>query len=254
MSKSSAPQGEKLQKVLAREGLASRREAERWISEGRIKINQRIATLGDRVSEDDTLYLDDRKLYLKAVSEFERKVIAYHKKEGEICSRQDPEGRPTVFANLPYLKHGRWISIGRLDFNTTGLLLLTNDGELANKLMHPSSQIDREYLVRVMGEVDEEMIKRLKEGVALDDGTANFTDVVEDKRSDEGSINKWFCVCVMEGKNREVRRLWESQGVTVSRLKRVRFGPIFLPSRLKRGRYEYLTEKDVKTLVEAAGL
>lgn len=245
---------EKLQKVLARAGIASRREAERWIEQGRLKINGKLATIGDRVSSDDHVELDGRRLRLKEQEKFVRRVLAYHKMEGEICTRSDPEGRPTVFDKLPHIKGERWVAIGRLDFMTTGLLLFTNDGELANRLMHPSSNIDREYLVRVMGNVDEAMKARLKEGVMLEDGLARFTDVVEDKRSEESSINKWFCVCVMEGKNREVRRLWESQGVTVSRLKRVRFGPIFLPSRLRQGKFEDLSQRDIQALLDAAGI
>ncbi len=242
---------EKLQKVLARAGIASRREAERWIEQGRLKINGKQATIGDRVSDEDVIELDNKKLRLQSGETFVRKVLAYHKVEGEICSRRDPDGRPTVFDNLPRLKGERWIAIGRLDFNTTGLLLFTNDGELAHRLMHPSSGVDREYLVRVMGNIDDEMIARLKEGVELEDGLAKFTDVVEDKRTEEGSINKWFAVCVMEGKNRIVRRLWESQDVTVSRLKRVRFGPIFLPARLRQGKFLELSEKDIKNLIDA---
>lgn len=242
---------EKLQKVLSRAGLASRREAERWIAEGRLKINGRKAVVGDRVKDTDLLQLDGKRLRLKPAEKQQRRVLAYHKREGEICSRHDPEGRPSVFDNLPRLKGERWIAVGRLDYNTTGLLLFTNDGDLANRLMHPSSQVDREYLVRVMGEVSEEMKQRLMEGVLLEDGIARFTDIVEDRRSEEDSINKWFAVCLMEGRNREVRRLWESQGVTVSRLKRVRYGPVFLPARLRKGKYEELSEKDIRQLESA---
>ena len=247
-------ESEKLQKILSRAGITSRREAERWIAGGRVRINGKVAVIGDRATENDTLELDGRKIRLPAAEKFTRQVLAYHKPEGEICSRRDPEGRPSVFDQLPRLKGGRWIAIGRLDYNTTGLLLFTNDGELANRLMHPSSQIDREYLVRVMGTVDEAMRQRLKEGVMLEDGIARFTDIVEDTRGEEDSINKWYAVCVMEGRNREVRRLWESQGVTVSRLKRVRFGPIFLPSGLRKGKYMPLKDKDVRLLLEAAGI
>ena len=243
---------EKIQKVLARAGITSRREAERWISAGRIKVNGKLATIGDRISTDDRLELDGKPLRLKKTENFKRRVLVYHKPEGEICTRNDPEGRPTVFDKLPKLKGERWIAVGRLDYNTTGLMLFTNDGDLANKLMHPSSNVDREYLVRVMGDIDEAMIKRLKEGVMLEDGMARFTDIVESKRGEEDSINKWFCVCVMEGRNREVRRLWESQGVTVSRLKRVRYGPVFLPAKIRKGKFQDLNPKDLKVLVEAA--
>ena len=242
---------EKLQKVIARAGLASRREAERWINGGRLKVNGKLATIGDRVSDKDRIDLDDRRLRIAKTEDFERQVIAYHKPEGEICSRNDPEGRKTVFENLPRLKNGRWIAIGRLDFNTTGLMLFTNDGQLANKLMHPSSEIDREYLVRVMGNVDDDMLKRLRKGVLLEDGEAHFTDIVE-ARGEEDSINRWFYVCLMEGKNREVRRLWESQECTVSRLKRTRFGPVFLPAKVRKGKWTELSDRDVKNLIEAA--
>ena len=243
---------EKLQKVISRAGICSRREAERWINDGRLKINGKLATTGDRVSDVDVIELDGKRLRIKTAKMFKQRVIAYHKPEGEVSSRSDPEGRRTVFDKLPKLKDGRWISVGRLDYNTTGLMLFTNDGELANKLMHPSSQIDREYLVRIMGEVDEDMLKRLKQGVLLEDGEAKFTDIIESKKGDEDSINKWFACCVMEGRNREVRRLWESQGVTVSRLKRVRFGPIFLPAKVRKGQWEDLNPKDIKVLTQVA--
>lgn len=250
MTKNQLPT-EKLQKVIARAGLASRREAERWIKSGRLKINGKLATIGDRVSDKDRVDLDDKRLRLAKSEDFERRVIAYHKPEGQISSRHDPEGRKTVFDSLPRLKNGRWIAIGRLDYNTTGLMLFTNDGQLAHQLMHPSSQIDREYLCRVMGNVDEDMFKRLRKGVMLEDGEAKFTDIVE-ARGEEDSINRWFYVCVMEGRNREVRRLWESQDVTVSRLKRTRYGPVFLPARVRKGQWTDLSEKDVKNLIEAA--
>lgn len=243
---------EKLQKVISRAGIASRREAERWINEGRLKVNGKLATTGDRVSDADTIELDGKRLRIKTGEAFKKRVIIYHKPEGEISSRSDPEGRRTVFDQLPRLKGERWISIGRLDYNTTGLMLFTNDGELANKLMHPSSQIDREYLVRVMGEVDDDMLNRLRKGVMLEDGEAKFTDIVESKKGDEDSINRWYACCVMEGRNREVRRLWESQGVTVSRLKRVRFGPVFLPARVRKGQWQDLSPTDIKVLTEMA--
>ena len=243
---------EKLQKVIARAGLASRREAERWIQEGRLRVNGRLATIGDRVTDLDRIDLDGKRIRHKSSEQFKRRVLAYHKPVGEICSRKDTEGRKTVFDRLPRLQGERWIAVGRLDYNTSGLLLFTNDGELANLLMHPSSQIDREYLVRVMGDVDESMMQRLREGVLLEDGEARFTDIQHDARSEEESINQWYSVCVMEGRNREVRRLWESQGVTVSRLKRVRFGPIFLTTKLRQGRFQDLTERDIRHLIDAA--
>lgn len=243
--------GERLQKILANAGMGSRREIEAWISEGRIKINGRVAQLGDRVVDADVVTLDDKKLYLTAPEDRVRRVIAYNKPEGEICTRSDPEGRPTVFARLPRLRGERWVVVGRLDINTSGLLLFTNDGELANRLMHPSSGVDREYAVRVLGEVDDDMIERLKEGVLLDDGMARFSDI--SAAGGEGA-NKWFHVTLMEGRNREVRRLWESQGVTVSRLKRVRYGCVFLPSRLKQGYWEELSQRDTDNLATLVGL
>ncbi|REG82981.1 23S rRNA pseudouridine(2605) synthase RluB [Marinomonas pollencensis] len=235
---------EKLQKVLARAGQGSRREMENRIREGRVLVNGEVATLGDRVSVSDAIELDGYTVKVTEAGEG-RRVIIYNKPEGEVCTRKDPEGRPTVFDKLPKLRGERWIAVGRLDINTSGLLLFTTDGELANRLMHPSTEIDREYLVRVMGEVTEENIATLKKGVNLEDGQAKFTDIVDG--GGEG-INRWFYVCLMEGRNREVRRLWESQGVKVNRLKRVRFGPIFLPSKAKVGRWVEMEDADVNSL------
>jgi 23S rRNA pseudouridine2605 synthase len=240
-----ALKGERIQKLLAQAGVASRREAEKMISQGRIKINDVIATLGDRALHSDSLSLDGVLLVIEKPSYDDYRVIVYSKPEGVICSNSDPEGRPTVFDHLPKLTNQRWISVGRLDINTSGLLILTTDGELANRLMHPSYQIDREYAIRIHGEVDDAMLKRLTDGVLLDDGMAKFSDVRE--FGGEGR-NKWFHAVVMEGRNREVRRLWESQEVQVSRLKRVRYGCIFLPSRLKVGAWEELTTKDINEL------
>jgi 23S rRNA pseudouridine2605 synthase len=241
--------GEKLQKVLARAGLGSRREMERAIESGNVKVNDRIAKLGDRVNPEDKIFVNGQRVVARAdVSR--RRVILYNKPEGEICSRSDPEGRRTVYDSLPPIKGERWISVGRLDFNTSGLLLFTNDGELANKLMHPSSVIDREYLVRIQGTVDDDMKERLLEGVLLDDGVARFTDIVEGAGE---SRNRWFYCVVMEGRNREVRRLWESQGVKVSRLKRVRYGNIFIPSHVRVGQWMELSEKEIYDLCLTAG-
>ena len=241
--------GEKLPKVLARTGLGSRREMERWIDEGRIPVNGKTATLGDRVVERDRIAVDGKPLDRAPARE--TRCILYHKPVGEVCSRKDPQGRRTVFDRLPRLKAGRWISIGRLDYNTSGLLLFTTDGELANTLMHPSSNIEREYMVRVMGEWDEDMLQRLQEGVMLDDGVARFTDI-QDGGGD--GITHWFYVVIMEGRNREVRRLWESQGLTVSRLKRVRYGDVFIPSKVKQGQWVELESKEVKGLYRMAGM
>jgi len=241
--------GEKLQKVLARAGLGSRREMERWIEEGRITVNGKAATLGDRVDERARISVDGHNL--DAAPAVQTRCILYHKPPGEVCSRKDPEGRRSVFERLPKLKSGRWISIGRLDFNTSGLLLFTTDGDLANALMHPSSNIEREYMVRVMGKVEMEMLHRMVEGVMLEDGMARFTDITD--AGGEG-INHWFYVVLMEGRNREVRRLWESQGLTVSRLKRVRYGEVFIPSRVKQGQWTEMETAEIKSLYRMAGL
>lgn len=242
---------EKLQKVLAREGVGSRREMERVIAAGKVVVNGKVAQLGDRVSVKDTVVVDGRRVKLTPPQEQPIRVLLYNKPEGEICSRTDPEGRKTVYERLPEIKNERWISVGRLDFNTSGLLLFTNNGELANKLMHPSSMIDREYLVRVQGTVDDDMKKRLREGVQLEDGVARFTDIVDG--SGEGS-NQWYYCVVMEGRNREVRRLWESQGLKVSRLKRVRYGNIFIPSHVRVGQWLELNYREIKELCQTAGV
>jgi len=241
---------EKIQKVLARAGLGSRREMERAIAQGEVTVNGKVATLGDRVAASDKLFFRGKPVAVQSADEKQR-VLLYNKPEGEICSRSDPEGRRTVYERLPKLNSGRWVSVGRLDFNTSGLLLFTNDGELAHKLMHPSSIIDREYLVRIQGDVDDEMKQRLTEGVLLEDGVAKFTDIVDG--AGEGR-NRWFYCVVMEGRNREVRRLWESQGVKVSRLKRVRFGNIFIPSHVRVGQWQELLPKEVADLCITAGI
>ncbi|MDX2465633.1 MAG: pseudouridine synthase [Porticoccus sp.] len=237
---------EKLQKILAAAGYGSRRELERWISDGRVSINGKVAKLGDRASSEDTLLVDGKRVRLPAQQRL--RVILYNKPEGEVCTRSDPEGRKTVFDSLPNFKGERWITVGRLDIGTTGLLLFTNNGDLANKLMHPSSEIDREYLVRIHGAVDDDMLQRLREGVLLDDGMAKFSDIVPGERV---GTNGWYTVALMEGRNREVRRLWESQNVEVNRLKRVRFGPIFLPSYTRCGQWIELDEKPLNDLLAA---
>lgn len=248
-----APAGEKLQKVLARSGMGSRREMERAISLGKVIVNGKPATLGDRVFGDETIIFDGKRISGGFKDSQPLRVILYNKPEGEICSRSDPEGRRTVYESLPSLRSGRWISVGRLDFNTSGLLLFTNEGELANKLMHPSSNIDREYLVRVQGDVTEEMLEKLKDGILLDDGVAKFTDIREShNEATNETSNHWFYCVVMEGKNREVRRLWESQGVRVSRLKRVRYGNIFIPSHVRVGQWVELNYNELVDLCETA--
>ncbi len=242
---------ERLQKFLAERGLGSRREIERWIAEGRLQVNDELAVLGTRVEAGDKICLDGKRLKLSDKREPTR-VILYNKREGEVSTRSDPDGRPTIFDRLPVKKRERWISVGRLDINTTGLMLFTNNGELANALMHPSGEVDREYAVRVKGSVDEAMLQSLREGVLLEDGVARFTDI-QPGRDSTGS-NQWFYVVLMEGKNREVRRLWESQGVQVSRLKRVRYGNVFMPSQLKMGKYMELDEAGVLSLAALVGL
>ena len=239
---------ERLQKFLAQAGIGSRRQIEEWIRAGRITINGTVAQLGDQASELDTIRLDGRLVRTRAVR---RRVLAYNKPLGELTSRDDPEGRPTVFDRLPRLASGRWISVGRLDLNTQGLLLVTTDGELANRLMHPTWEIEREYAVRVLGEVSPSMLERLKAGVALDDGLAIFNTIVDAGGS---GVNHWYHVTLKEGRNREVRRLWESQGVTVSRLIRVRYGPISLRRGLRPGRWDELNEIQIADLLKAVDM
>lgn len=241
---------DKLQKILAQVGVGSRREMERWIEQGRIQLNGEVAKLGERAGPHDEIKVDGKVVEHKVRTP--RRVLAYNKPEGEVCTRNDPEGRPTVFDNLPKLKGERWIAVGRLDINTAGLLLFTTDGELANKLMHPSTQtVDREYAVRVAGEVTDEVIENLKKGVVLDDGMAKFTDV---QFFDGDGFNQWYHVCIMEGRNREVRRLWESQGVKVSRLKRVRYGCVFLPKQISVGKWKELDQRDTDELAKLVDL
>ncbi len=239
---------EKLQKVLARAGFGSRREIESWIVQGRIKVNGSIAEIGARVDDADRIVVDGKKLSPQKKVRYDRRVILYNKPEDEICTRKDPEGRPTVFDKLPPLRHGRWVSIGRLDINTSGLLLFTTDGELANKLTHPSSMVEREYAVRVMGEVTPNMLQAMHQGIIIENQFCRFSDI--QYYAGEG-INQWYHVVIMEGRNREVRKLWESQGVKVSRLKRVRFGPIFIPSTVRKGDYKELSKSEVVKLVKS---
>ena len=233
---------EKLQKVLARVGLGSRRHMEEAIIQGRVSVNGKIAEIGHRIEATDELRIDGRKVSFTLEEETRRRVLVYYKPEGEICSRQDPEGRPTVFDNLPPLKNERWVMVGRLDINSSGLLLFTNDGELANRLMHPSNEVEREYAVRVMGEVTPTARQALLDGVTLDDGPAKFESFTE--VGGEG-INRWYQVVVKEGRSREVRRLFESQGLRVSRLLRIRYGTISLPRQLHTGRWIELDKDEI---------
>jgi 23S rRNA pseudouridine2605 synthase len=242
---------ERLQKVLANAGLGSRRKIEEWIREGRFQINGKPAQLGDRVTYKDRVKFDGRQLEPKQLTLSRRRVISYFKPEGEITTRSDPEGRPTIFRNLPKVRNGRWIAVGRLDINTSGLLLLTTDGELASRLMHPSREVEREYAVRILGEVDSDMLKRLRKGVELDDGPAKFEAIID--AGGQGA-NHWYHVILKEGRHREVRRLWESQGVTVSRLIRVRYGPVTLERRHLPGHCTELKDDQVQQLLDLVGL
>ena len=242
---------EKLQKVLARAGHGSRREMEAWIAAGRVSIDGEIAKLGDRIEADAKVRIDGRAVSLKSADDVICRVLAYHKPEGEICSRKDPEGRPTVFDRLPRTRDSRWVAVGRLDINTSGLLLFTSDGELANRLMHPSNEVEREYAVRTFGEVPEAALQRLRSGVMLEDGPAQFDHI---KAAGGEGINQWWHVTLREGRNREVRRLWESQEVQVSRLIRVRYGMIELPKSLPRGGWVELPLEQVNYLRQLAGM
>ncbi|MEN1727288.1 MAG: pseudouridine synthase [Pseudomonadota bacterium] len=241
---------DRLQKVLASAGLGSRRGLEKQIEAGQIQVNGKKAALGATVTQGDQILIDGRRLEVIA-AEAPSQTLIYHKPEGEVTTRSDPEGRRTVFDRLPQPEQGRWIAIGRLDLNTAGLLLLTTDGELANRMMHPSGQVDREYLCRIRGEVSNEQIQNLLRGVQLEDGMAKFSDLVIGEST---SGHTWYTVTIMEGRNREVRRLWDAVGAQVARLKRVRFGPVFIPARLRTGQYERLSDKDHRILREDVGL
>jgi len=231
---------ERLQKVLAQAGIASRREIEEWVIAGRISVNGLPAALGQKIGPGDRVKVNGKLIPLRFTQRSPR-VLIYHKPEGEIVSRDDPEGRPTVFERLPMLRKGRWLAVGRLDFNTSGLLLFTNDGDLANRLMHPRYELEREYAVRLLGELTEEHAKSLTEGIQLADGPAKFN-VLRDEGG-EGA-NHWYRVTISEGRNREVRRMFEAVGLTVSRLMRVRYGTVELPARLKRGMWMEMPEDD----------
>ncbi len=240
---------ERLQKLLAGAGHGSRRGIEEWIRDGRITINGRVAALGDRASTSDQICLDGRRLDLGGAESTE--VLLYHKPVGEVTTRSDPQGRPTVFDHLPPPPSGRWIVVGRLDVNTSGLLLFTNDGALAHRLMHPSSEVEREYRVRLRGTPSDAVLDRLRRGVELEDGPANF-DRIEPESAD-GS-HSWFRVCLHEGRNREVRRLFEHEGFEVSRLSRIRYGPVELPGDLRGGDHIHLKTAGILALRQHAGI
>jgi 23S rRNA pseudouridine2605 synthase len=251
---------ERLQKLLAAAGHGSRRQIEQWIRAGRLTVDGHVAQLGERAEPDADVRLDGEPLEIASATATVREVLIYHKPMGEVTTRADPEGRPTVFERLPAPAAGRWVVIGRLDFNTTGLLLFTTDGALAHRLMHPSSQIEREYLVRVRGQPDAAVLARLRQGVQLEDGVARF-DRIESAHSEDrdGSStyaqteadaygHSWFRVVLCEGRNREVRRLWQAAGFEVSRLMRLRFGSLSLPRTLRPRQWRYLQADEVAAL------
>ncbi|MHB1239720.1 MAG: 23S rRNA pseudouridine(2605) synthase RluB [Gammaproteobacteria bacterium] len=244
---------EKLQKILARAGLGSRRAVEQWIQDGRVTVNGRRAALGDRAGAADTIAVDGRPVETTDPQVSRTRVILYHKPEGEVTTRHDPGGRPTVFRSLPPLTAARWIAVGRLDMNTLGLLLFTTDGGLAHRLMHPSAELEREYAVRVLGEADGLVRERLTQGVELEDGLARFERITAGEGGGRGA-NHWYYVVLREGRNRLVRRLWESQGFAVSRLIRVRFGPLELTRGLPPGQWRECTPQEVRALQQAAGM
>lgn len=242
---------EKLQKILADFGVGSRREMERWIADGRVSVDGKLSKLGDRAMPDAKIRVDGKLLHLDIRQRKQERYLVYHKPEGEICTQSDPEGRPTVFETLPTLRNGRWVMVGRLDINTSGLLIFTTDGELANRLMHPKYEVEREYAVRVFGEVTDEILKNLTHGVELEDGIAKFT-IMRDAGGE--GMNHWYHVVLNEGRNREVRRLWESQDLQVSRLVRIRYGTFALPRGLKRGEFDDISIEEIKQLKKLVGL
>lgn len=245
-------QGERLQKVLAQVGLGSRRTMEEWISAGRITVNGEVAMLGMRVTEDDVVRADKRIVNIKTNNNNLPRVLLYHKQEGEIVSRDDPEKRANVFDKLPKLRGMKWIAIGRLDFNTSGLLIFTTSGDLANRLMHPRFEVEREYAVRVQGSMtDEQMEQMVKEGITLEDGPVKF-----ERLTDEGGegYNHWYRLMLKEGRNRIVRRTFEALGLPISRLIRVRFGIVNLPPRLKRGTLAELGTGEVSQILDWVGM
>ena len=235
----------RIHKILADHGIGSRRGIESLIKQRKVKVNGELATLGQLVSEHDIFEVEGRTVRLSKKDPSKKRILMYNKKVGEISSRNDPDHKKTIFDSLPKLKSGRWVSVGRLDINTSGLILFTNDGSLANQLMHPSSNIEREYIARVRGQVTDQILNNLMKGVKLEDGFAKFTDVQGGRK---GNTNQWFAMVIMEGRTREVRRLWESQGLEISRLKRVRYGSLFLPASLKQGAFKELSKSEISAL------
>ena len=244
------PAGERIQKVMARAGLGSRRQLEQAIAAGQVLVNGKVASLGEQLKLDDRVEYNGIS-YSAILNQTLPETLLYNKPVGIITTRNDPEGRKTVFDKVPAPQSGRWVAVGRLDINTSGLLILTTDGELANAMMHPSTGVDREYACRIHGEVSEDMLQTLRDGVQLDDGMARFTDIA---RAGAGETNQWFQVTLMEGRQHEVRRLWASQGVEVSRLQRVRHGAVFLPKGLKRGDWQKITPREHRIMREDVGL
>jgi 23S rRNA pseudouridine2605 synthase len=242
---------ERLHKVLAAAGLGSRREMEDWIRAGRVVINGQVATVGQTVGPRDRVIVNGKPVRLHLDIQRVPRVLLYNKPEGEIVSRSDPEGRPTVFMNLPKMRTAKWLAIGRLDLNSGGLLLFTTSGELANRLMHPRYEVEREYAVRVMGLLTPEQSKQLRQGVEIDGTLAKFESIMD--QGGEGA-NHWYHVVIKEGKNREVRRMFDSVGLMVSRLTRVRYGSLRLPPRLKRGGHLELEREEVEALLKQVGL
>ena len=235
----------RIHKILADHGIGSRRGIESLIRQKKVLVNGQLAIIGQLVSEKDTFEIEGRSIKLLKKDPTKRRVLMYNKRVGEISSRNDPDHKKTIFDSLPKLRSGRWVSVGRLDINTSGLILFSNDGFFANNLMHPSSNIEREYVARVHGHVSEKIVNNLIKGVKLEDGFAKFSDV---QRGRKGKTNQWFAMVIMEGRSREVRRLWESQGLEISRLKRVRYGNLFLPATLKPGAFKELTKSEISAL------
>ncbi|KTC74871.1 pseudouridine synthase [Legionella birminghamensis] len=242
---------ERLQKILSQAGLGSRREMEKWIEQGLVSVNGQVSKIGDSAGAEDKIAVKGKLINNPLKHKPRTRVLMYHKPIGEISSRRDPKHSKTVFDKLPPLREGRWVQVGRLDINTSGLLLFTNNGEVANHLMHPKHQLEREYAVRVHGQVSDEAVSALLKGVTLEDGFAKFKKV--EYKGGEGS-NAWYHVTLTEGRNREVRRLWQSQGVEVSRLIRIRYGRVTMPRSLARGCAQEMTDKEVRAFLASIGM